>query len=203
VATAGVRPAPDPQVEPLRELRYSLSKLKLEALEVGRDGRNRTMLGIYGSKAARNQPSNSKYIFGPAKWIRFLISPPPGRVLIHRNYCQQEVRIAAVLSGDAALLRACEEGDVYLGIAKQLGLAPPDATPETHKPLRTLFKTVVLGIQYGLGTRALSMRTGLSLFEACEILARCGRSSGCSRAGSLVCSTVPDSTWKSVRRLAG
>ena len=38
--------------------------------------------------------------------------------------------------------------------------------------MRTLFKTVVLGIQYGLGPRSLAVRTGRSLFEACEILAR-------------------------------
>jgi DNA polymerase I len=161
-----------PQIGPLRELRYSLSKLRFNDLSVGSDGRNRTLLGPFGSKTARNQPSNAKYIFGPAKWIRFLITPPPGRVLVHRDYCQQEVRIAAVVSGDAALLEACESGDVYLGIAKQLGIAPEDATPETHKSIRAMFKTVVLGIQYGLGARTLASRTGVSLFEASEILAR-------------------------------
>jgi hypothetical protein len=161
-----------PQIGPLRELRYSLSKLRLNDLAVGSDGRNRTLLGPYGSKTGRNQPSNAKYIFGPAKWLRFLITPPPGRVLVHRDYAQQEPQIAAVLSGDGALLEACRSGDVYLGIAKQLGLAPDDATAETHKPLRTMFKTVVLGIQYGLGPQSLALRTGLSLFEASEILAR-------------------------------
>ena len=35
-----------------------------------------------------------------------------------------------------------------------------------------MFKTVVLGIQYGLGARTLAQRTGISLFEAAEILAR-------------------------------
>jgi DNA polymerase family A len=161
-----------PQIGPLRELRYSISKLRLNDLAVGNDGRNRTMLGPYGAKTARNQPSNAKYVFGPAKWIRFLITPPPGRALIHRDYCQQEVRIAAVLSGDAALLEACESGDVYLGIAKQLGFAPADATPSTHKDVRQMFKTVVLGIQYGLGARSLAVRTGISLSEGYEILAR-------------------------------
>jgi hypothetical protein len=161
-----------PHIGPLRELRYSLSKLRLNDLSVGNDGRNRTLLGPYGSKTGRNQPSNAKYIFGPAKWLRFLITPPPGRVLIHRDYAQQEPQIAAVLSGDTALLEAGLTGDVYLGIAKQLGLAPPDATAQTHKALRTMFKTVVLGIQYGLGPHSLALRTGLSLFEAGEILAR-------------------------------
>ncbi len=158
-----------PQIETLRELRYSLSKLRLNDLAVGGDGRNRTLLGAYGTKTGRNAPSNSKFVFGPAKWLRFLITPPPGRVLIHRDYQQQEVRIAAVLSGDKALLHACETGDVYLGIAEQLGFTRGVNDLEA---LRALFKTVVLGIQYGLGPRTLAVRTGRSLFEACEILAR-------------------------------
>jgi hypothetical protein len=161
-----------PQIETLRELRYSLSKLRLNALAVGNDGRNRTLLGAYGTKTARNAPSNSKFVFGPAKWLRFLITPPPGRALIHRDYCQQEVRIAAVWSGDAALLRACESGDVYLGIAEQLGFVRESMSAAELEAVRTLFKTVVLGIQYGLGPRSLAIRTGRSLFEACEILAR-------------------------------
>jgi DNA polymerase I len=72
------------QIKPLRELRYSLSKLRLNDLSVGSDGRNRTPLWAYGTKIARNAPSNSKFIFGPAKWTRFYITPPPGRVLVHR-----------------------------------------------------------------------------------------------------------------------
>jgi hypothetical protein len=162
-----------PEVRELRQLKSTVSKLKLNDLSVGRDGRNRAApLGAYGTKTARNAPSNSKYIFGPAKWLRSLIAPPPGRALIHRDYSAQEMRIAALLSGDAALLQACESGDVYLGMAKQLGLAPQDATAETHPQVRALFKTVTLAIQYGSGARSLSLRTGLPLFQAYEILAR-------------------------------
>jgi len=161
-----------PFIEPLRELRYSLSKLRLNDLQVGADGRNRALLGAYGTKTARNAPSNSKFVFGPAKWIRFLIAPPPGQALIHRDYCQQEVRIAAVVSGDTALLEACESGDVYLGIAGQLGFLSESMSQAEVKAVRTLFKTVVLGIQYGLGALSLAVRTGLSLYEAAEILAR-------------------------------
>jgi hypothetical protein len=161
-----------PHIEPLRELRYSISKLRLHDLSIGRDGRNRAPLWAYGTKTARSAPSASQYMFGPAKWIRHLIAPPPGRVLVHRDYCQQEVRIAAVLSGDGALLQACESGDVYLGIVQQLGFLSDSMSAEERKAVRALFKTVVLGIQYGLGARSLAIRTGISLFEAGEILAR-------------------------------
>ena len=161
-----------PQIEQLRELRYSLSKLRLNDLAVGHDHRNRASLWAYGTKTARNAPGASQYVFGPAKWLRFLITPPPGRALVHRDYRQQEVRIAAVLSGDSALLQACESGDVYLGIAQQLGFLPDSLNEQERKAVRTLFKTVVLGIQYGLGFRSLAVRAGISLFEAREILAR-------------------------------
>jgi hypothetical protein len=161
-----------PQIEQLRELRYSISKLRLYELSVGCDGRNRAPLWAYGTKTARNAPGASQYIFGPAKWIRHLITPPVGRVLVHRDYCQQEVRIAAVLSGDEALLQACESGDVYLDIARQLGFLSDSMSTDEQKAVRILFKAVILGIQYGLGARSLAVRTGISLFEAGEILAR-------------------------------
>jgi DNA polymerase I-like protein with 3'-5' exonuclease and polymerase domains len=45
-------------------------------------------------------------------------------------------------------------------------------TPAELKAVRTLFKTVVLGIQYGLGAFSLAVRAGISLYEAGEILAR-------------------------------
>jgi DNA polymerase I len=161
-----------PFIEPLRELRYSLSKLRLSSLQVGNDYRNRVLLSGYKTKTARNAPGASEFVFGPAKWIRFLITPPPGSVLIHRDYSQQEARIAAVVSGDTELLQACESGDVYKGIARQLGFLRDGMTEAEIKAVRTLFKTVVLGIQYGLGARSLAIRTGISLYEAGEILAR-------------------------------
>jgi DNA polymerase family A len=161
-----------PHIEPLRELRYSLSKLRLNDLSVGSDHRNRAPLWAYGTKTGRNAPGASQFVFGPAKWLRFLITPPPGRALVHRDFCQQEVRIAAALSGDSALLEACEGGDVYFGVAKQLGFLPDSLNEAERKAVRALFKTVVLGIQYGLGFRSLAVRTGISLFEAGEILAR-------------------------------
>jgi DNA polymerase I len=161
-----------PALEPLRELRYSLSKLKLNDLTVGSDDRNRALLGAFGTKTARNAPSNSKFIFGPAKWLRFLIAPALGRVVIHRDFEQQEPRIAAIISDDNALLEVCESGDIYLGIAQQLGFLRDGMNETERKAVRALFKTVVLGIQYGLGARSLAVRTGISYSEAVEILAR-------------------------------
>jgi hypothetical protein len=161
-----------PFIEPLRELRYTLSKLKLNDLAVGSDARNRVLLGAYGTKTGRNAPSNSKFVFGPAKWIRFLIEAPPGRALVHRDYCQQEPRIAAFLSDDRNLLEACESEDLYLGCARQLGFWRESMNAAETKALRTLFKVIVLSISYGVGPYTLALRAGVSLYEAHEILAR-------------------------------
>jgi hypothetical protein len=78
-------------------------------LAVGADGRNRALLHAYGTKTARNAPSNSKFVYGPAKWIRHLIEAPLGRALVHRDFKQQEPRIAAILSDDRNLLKACDK----------------------------------------------------------------------------------------------
>jgi DNA polymerase I-like protein with 3'-5' exonuclease and polymerase domains len=101
-----------------------------------------------------------------------LITPPPGRVLVHRDYAQQEVRIAAVITDDSALLQACETGDVYLGIAGQLGFLRDGISDDEREAVRAQFKVVVLAVQYGLGARSLALRAGISLSEAAEILAR-------------------------------
>jgi hypothetical protein len=55
-----------PAVSALRELRSSLSDLRLNDLAVGSDGRNRTILSAFRSRTGRNQPSNTRYIFGPS-----------------------------------------------------------------------------------------------------------------------------------------
>ena len=155
-----------PQVSDLRELRATLAQLRKNKLAIGRDGRNRCLLGLYGTKTGRNAPGSSEYVFGPAKCFRFLVAPPPEMGLIYRDFSQQEVRIAAVKSGDAALLAACESGDVYLGVAEQLGFDP-------LKPgMRDLFKIVVLAINYGAGPRMLAVLAGISPYEASEIVAR-------------------------------
>ena len=84
-----------PEVVPLRELRHSLGEMRLESLTIGSDGRNRCLLSPFRSITGRNQPSNSKFIFGPSCWLRSLIRPEPGQVLAYVDWSQQEFGIAA------------------------------------------------------------------------------------------------------------
>jgi len=149
-----------PEVAPLRELRHSLSEMRLNDLAVGSDGRNRTLLSPFRARTGRNEPSNSKFIFGPSAWLRGLIKPAEGYGLAYVDFASQEVAIAAALSGDAALMEAYQSGDVYLSFAKQAGLAPAHATEKTHKRVRNQCKVVVLGTQYGMGSYSLAQRIG-------------------------------------------
>jgi DNA polymerase I len=147
-----------PTVSPLRELRSSLSDLRLNDLAVGKDGRNRTVLSAFRSRTGRNQPSNSKFIFGPSVWLRGLIKPPPGCAVAYIDWSQQEIGIAAALSGDEALQAAYESGDCYLAFAKQAGAVPQDATKATHSVQRELFKQCMLAVQYGMEWQSLALR---------------------------------------------
>jgi hypothetical protein len=161
-----------PKLGPLKELRHALSEMRLEDIAVGPDGRNRAMLSPFGARTGRNTPSNTKFIFGPAVWLRSLIKPQLGRAVAYVDWSSQEVAIAAALSGDANLRDAVESGDPYLAFAKRSGLAPPAATKESHAGIRDICKTVVLGTNYGMGPQALAWRTGLSVIDAQNVLRR-------------------------------
>jgi hypothetical protein len=159
-----------PIVSPLRELRSSLSQLRLNELAVGPDGRNRLLLSPFGSKSGRNTPSNSKFIFGPSVWLRGLIQAPPGRAVAYVDWSQQEFGIAAALSGDRNMQAAYTSGDPYLAFAKQAKAVPTDATKATHGPVRELYKTCALGVQFGMGPDSLAQRIGRPVLAARDLL---------------------------------
>jgi hypothetical protein len=159
-----------PIISPLRELRHTLSAMRLNGLQVGHDGRNRTLISPFASRTGRNQPSNSKFIFGPSVWLRGLIKPPPGYGLAYVDWSQQEFGIAGALSGDLAMQAAYQSGDPYLGFAKQARIVPMNATKESHEQQRELCKTCVLGTQYGMEEYTLAQRLGQPNTTARDLL---------------------------------
>jgi hypothetical protein len=161
-----------PSVAPLRELRSALSELRLNDLAVGCDGRNRTILSAFRSKTGRNQPSNSRFIFGPSVWLRGLIKPPLGHAVAYIDYSQQEFGIAAALSADTAMQAAYKSGDPYLTFGKQAGMIPADATKASHQSERELCKQCVLATQYGMEANALALRIGQPPIVARDLLRR-------------------------------
>lgn len=159
-----------PVVAPLRELRHSLSQLRLNELAVGSDGRNRCLLSAFFSRTGRNQPSNTRFIFGPSVWLRGLIRPDPGQAVAHIDWEQQEFGIAAALSGDVAMMAAYTSGDPYLTFAKQTGAAPADATKASHKVERERFKVCALAVQYGMAEKSLAEALGQTEAHARDLL---------------------------------
>ena len=158
------------EVAPIRELRSSLSEMRLSKLHVGDDGRNRCLLSPFRARTGRNQPSNSKFIFGPSVWLRGLIRPQPGWGLAYVDWSQQEFGIAAALSGDTAMMEAYRSGDPYLAFAIQAGAVPKTATKKTHEEEREQFKACVLAVQYGMGEASLAARINQPVARARQLL---------------------------------
>jgi len=159
-------------IAPLRELRHALGKMRLNSLAVGQDTRNRTGVMPFGSKTGRNQPSNSRFVFGTSRWLRSLIQPAPGRAVAYVDWSSQEIAIAAALSGDEVLWEAYSSGDPYMAFAKQAGLVPENATKFTHKGERQRAKAIVLGVGYGMSAESMAVQAGLHLDEARDLLLR-------------------------------
>lgn len=159
-----------PQITPLRELRVALSQMRLAELAVGQDDRNRCLLSAFRARTGRNQPSNSRFIFGPSVWLRGLIQPKAGYGIAYVDWSQQEFGIAAALSGDPLMQEAYLSGDPYLAFAKQAGAVPAEATKKTHKAERDQFKACVLAVQYGMGAESLGLRINQPVIRARELL---------------------------------
>lgn len=159
-----------PEVSPLRELRASLSQMQLTELAVGDDGRNRCLLSAFRARTGRNQPSNSRFIFGSSVWLRGLMKPADGFGIAYIDWSQQEFGIAAALSNDPLMMEAYASGDPYLAFAKQAGAVPADATKKSHKAEREQFKACVLAVQYGMGAKSLAERINQPEIRARELL---------------------------------
>jgi DNA polymerase-1 len=161
-----------PAVAELRELRAALGQMRLfEDLAIGPDGRNRTSLAPFRARTGRNQPSNARFIFGPARWLRSLILPQPGWAIAYLDFISQEIGVGASLSGDEAMLEAYSSGDFYLAFARQAGAVPPGATKATHGEQRSLFKAAALAVMYGMGAESLAQKIGKPTAAAAELLA--------------------------------
>ena len=159
-----------PKLKPIRQLRQALSGMRLHDLKLSKHGFNQCFLNPYGSSTSRNQPSNTEFIFGPAKWLRGLIKPPQGYGISYLDWGGQEFGTAAALSQDKNMMQAYLSGDAYLWFAKKGSLLPANATKKSHPEQRELFKTAILGINYGIGRESLALLINASILFAQRIL---------------------------------
>ena len=113
----------------------------------------------FAQKTSRNSYKPTKgYMLNLTPWMRNLIKPQQGKVFVGLDWSQQEIGIAAALSGDKNYLDIYNsiDGDVYLALAKKSGSVPKNATKQSHPLERDIFKTIQLGIGYGKGVSSLA-----------------------------------------------
>jgi DNA polymerase I-like protein with 3'-5' exonuclease and polymerase domains len=103
-------------------------------------------LGAASGRMSCSEPNMQQL---PRGDYRNCIVAPPGRVLVKADYSQIELRIAAKISGDKALLDAYQRGDDLHTITARNVLGIANVTKE-H---RQLAKALNFGLLYGMGAR--------------------------------------------------
>jgi DNA polymerase-1 len=142
------------------------------------DGRVRARFNIGAAKTGRfsssgpnlqQMPRNQADFFGIEDMsIRRSFIAEKGRKLVSLDYSGIELRVLALLSGDAQLLHDCVHGDLHAEVASfGTGYQIDKSTPE-GKALRTDAKAVSFGIIYGSGATGLAatMKTTIDKAQA-------------------------------------
>jgi DNA polymerase-1 len=96
---------------------------------------------------------------------RHCFAAPPGRVLVKADYSQIELRIAAEIAGETAMLDAYGRGDDLHALTARRVLGVEEVTKEQ----RQLAKAINFGLLYGMGVRGFQVYAksnyGLDLTE--------------------------------------
>ncbi|MBR5621538.1 DNA polymerase I [Candidatus Saccharibacteria bacterium] len=100
--------------------------------------------------------------------IRAGFVAPAGRVLVSADYSQFELRLAAVLSGDKALVDDFNSGvDIHTKTAADVFNIPMD---QVTKAQRRAAKTINFGVMYGMSAKGLADATGMNVGEAKQFI---------------------------------
>jgi len=99
-----------------------------------------------------------------AKPLRDVFVPSPGYTFVSFDYSQIELRVLASLSGDNTLMRAFKNGEDIHSLTAHTIFSVPLERVTTQQ--RRLAKTLNFGVIYGMGPRAFSQQSGLSVDEA-------------------------------------
>jgi hypothetical protein len=137
----------------IKQARAPLQSLKSLTPQV--DGRVFYSLNQLNSVAGRmstSEPSVQNIQKNQA--VRRLVRAPEGRLLVGGDFSQIELRIAAELSGDPAMLAIFDDptADLHARTATALfGPEPADLTADQQAARRTRAKAVNFGLSYGQG----------------------------------------------------
>lgn len=129
------------------------SKLILHA--IGKDGRMRPSWNTCGTDTGRWSCSAPNLMNLPQE-LRYMYEAGPGKVLIHGDKSQLELRVMEAVSGDQQLAKNLATGDVYTEDAKMIfGLPATLTRKEIKKAARDQGKVGHLGFQYEASTGTL------------------------------------------------
>ena len=102
------------------------------------------------------------------KRIRRGFIAPKGRVLVSADYSQFELRLAAILSGDQALIDDFNNGvDIHTKTASEAFNVPMD---KVTKAQRRAAKVINFGILYGMSVKGLSDAAKMPIYEAKQFI---------------------------------
>ncbi len=130
---------------------------------VSEDGRLRSTLLQTGTTTGRMASKDPNLQNIPTRTeegraIRQAFVAKPKHQLVAIDYSQIELRIAAILSGDPALVEIFKAGeDVHAGVAARVFNVP---AAEVTKNMRRQAKVINFGILYGMGVNALRQNLG-------------------------------------------
>jgi uracil-DNA glycosylase family 4 len=137
--------------------------------KVGLDGRIHGEYNLQGTETGRlssNNPNMQNIPRTPLIKNQFIA--PPGWVIVQADFSQIELRVAAMLSGDATMIQLfLAGGDMHLETASRVYAKPKE---EITKEQRTLAKRTGFGILYQRGAKAISVETGVPESEAKQFI---------------------------------
>jgi DNA polymerase-1 len=168
-----------PIIELIMQFR-ELDKLKstyVDALpgQVAADGRVHTSFSQVIVPSGRLSSSGPNLMNIPVRTqlgreIRTAFVAPEGRVLVSGDYSQIELRVAAALSGDEAMIETFRQGvDLHARTAAEIFEVPLESVT---KDQRAAAKTINFGVLYGMSAHGLSVATGFAQEQAQDFIDR-------------------------------
>ena len=156
----------NPAIQQYRSSKFIIESRKLKGYLIGKDGRSRTSLNMFGQITGRTNVSTAKNPFGAPRRMRTMIGADKNKILVYADWKSQEAVIQAYLSQDKNMIEAVKSGDPYLHTAKMVGAVPQDATKKSHGKVREIYKQSFLAISYGQTPFGLKNKLGLPIANA-------------------------------------
>ena len=115
-----------------------------------------------------------KFIFGWHKSFYGLMEPPKGKWYVELDYSAEETFIQACICNDETYHQLYASKDIYLGFVRMLGQLPEsdwnnltvEELKDKYGAIRKQYKTVLLGLSYGMGTQKLAESGKMSVAKA-------------------------------------